>query len=126
VWLCHNRIGADELVSLVDNTVCPNNRDGDFVVPGDVHHDGESLADLRPADGDPVDGFLAVLSGQAPDAAVRTVCLNAAALGVLSGVYEDWDTARDDAEHTVRSGAAVHLLERLRAAPALRLRAAHA
>ncbi len=123
VWLCHNEAGADELVSFADNTVCPNEAGADFVVPGDGR--GEGLAGLRPAEGDLVEWFLAVLGGRAPEVAVRTVCLNAAALGVLSGTHADWDTARGHAEEAVRTGAAVRLLERLRAAPARRLRAAH-
>jgi len=112
VWLCHNEIGADELVSFADNTVRPNDQDADFVVPGD-HRGG--LGELRPAGGDVVDRFLSVLTGEVPDAAVRTVCLNAAALGVLSGDYDDLATARDDAEEAVRTGAAAGLLARLRA-----------
>jgi anthranilate phosphoribosyltransferase len=123
VWLCHNEFGADELVSFADNTVCPNDHDADFVLPGDPR--GGQLADLRPADGDPVDRFRTVLAGQAPDAAVRTVCLNAAALAVLSGDHDDLATARDDAEQAVRTGAATGLLARLRAVRPSETRPAH-
>lgn len=125
VWLCHNDSGADELLSFADNTVCPDGDDdaADFVVPAD--RDGGRLADLRPAGGDLVEEFLAVLSGQAPVAAVRTVCLNAAALGVLGGRYPDLTTARTDAERAVRTGAAAELLARLRTPRRSGLRAAH-
>jgi anthranilate phosphoribosyltransferase len=121
VWLCHNDLGADELVSCADNTVHIGN-DTDFVVPGDQLG---APADLAPADGDLVDRFLAVLAGQAPPAAVRTVCLNAAALAVLSGDFADLAAARDHAEQTVRTGVATELLARLRAARPSSLRPAH-
>ncbi|GAB1510089.1 hypothetical protein [Actinophytocola sp. KF-1] len=121
VWLCHNDLGADELLSFTDNTVCPNDGPG-FTVAG---NDDGQLADLRPADGDVVDRFLAVLSGRAPAVAVRTVCLNAAALGVLGGRYPDLVAARGDAEAAVRTGAAADLLARLRAPRRSGLRAAH-
>lgn len=123
IWLCHNVIVADELVSFADNTVCPNDAD-DFVVPGDRH--GGHLADLRPADHDVADRFVAVLTGRAPAAAVRTVCLNAAALAVLGGVHDDLATARGDAEQAVHDGAVAALLARLRAVPVDSLRPAHA
>ena len=118
MWLCHNDLGADELLSLVPNQV-HDSRGGSFVVdPAALGAGGGELADLaRPAD--QVDGpaqatgFLALLAGDAPAAAVATVCLNAAALAVLSGVAPDFADGVRTARTAIADGAAVALARRL-------------
>lgn len=116
IWLCHNTSGADELVTMADNEVWQNDGEAAFTVPRGRFGEPGVLADLRPAPEDPASLFLAVLAGHAPEAAVHTVCLNAAALAVLSGRYEDWDTAHHDADQAIRDGAASRVIRRLRIA----------
>jgi anthranilate phosphoribosyltransferase len=115
VWLCHNAVRADELISFTDNMIHDNGGAGDFVLPVGALCPGDgALADLRPADDDPVEQFLDIIAGQAQPAAVRTVCLNAAALAVLSGTFGEWTTAFHAAERAVRTGAAADLVNRMR------------
>lgn len=123
VWLCHNDLGADELVSFGTNVILDGG--GELTVPAGwlCPPDGD-LADLAPPDGDPVEHFLGVLAGQAPEPAVHSVCLNAAALAVLGGLTEDWADAFRAARDAIRSGAASDLALRMRSAPARNLLAA--
>lgn len=123
VWLCHNDLGVDELVGFADNVI--ETSDGGIIVPAGAHTgaDGEWM-DLAGSDGDPVDQFRTVLTGRANDTAVETVCLNAAALGVLGGAFDDWAKAVHAAEETVRGGAAIDLVNRMRTARAANLLAA--
>ncbi|MBM7773749.1 anthranilate phosphoribosyltransferase [Actinokineospora baliensis] len=108
-WLCHNDTGVDELVSFAVNHVHEGVTGRSWRLepsePG-------SLLDLAPG-ADPVADLRALLSGSAPIAAVQTVCLNAAALAVLSGSSTDWARAKADAAEVVRDGAATALLARL-------------
>ncbi|MFD0399811.1 anthranilate phosphoribosyltransferase [Kitasatospora sp. NPDC127121] len=123
IWLCSNELGVDELVSSVDNVVLTN--DGTDAIrlraepPGTA---ADALALLRPTgEGeDVVDHFLGVLSGAGPALATRTVCLNAAALAVASGLIDGWPEAIRAADDALRSGAARDLVDRLRAHPARR------
>ncbi|SDI36463.1 anthranilate phosphoribosyltransferase [Actinokineospora alba] len=117
-WLCANEIGADEALSFADNVIHRCDR-GDVTEIGPATlplHAGD-LRDLAPpADlGAVADHFRGVLAGDAPPAAVQTVCLNAATLAVLSGAHATWNTAFDAAETAVRDGAATDLLARLSA-----------
>ncbi|MFJ3217931.1 anthranilate phosphoribosyltransferase [Kitasatospora sp. NPDC086801] len=134
IWLCSNELGIDELVSSVDNVVLTN--DGTDAIrlraeapgapkaPGNGTGTGTgAIAELRPtgAGEDVVDHFLGVLSGGGTGLATRTVCLNAAALAVASGLIGGWPEAIRAAEDALRSGAARDLVDRLRAHPARRV-----
>jgi len=124
VWLCHNDLGADELLGIADNVI--HHANGDRLLPAGSHTDGGgTLADLRPATGDPVEHFLAVLTGQAPQAAIDAVCLNAAALAVLSGHHDNWTVAVRAAAAALRNGSAIDLVNRMRSARAANLLAVH-
>ncbi len=114
IWLCSNDLGADELLSFAANTVYDSATGTDFTVEPDGPATGQELADLRPADDSVAENFLALLKGNAPRTAVNTVCLNAAALALLSGRETDWPTAVNAAHEAVDSGAAAGLVERLR------------
>jgi anthranilate phosphoribosyltransferase len=114
MWLCHNDLGADELLSLAPNQV-HDNRGGSFVVdPAALGVGGGELSDLaRPPGHDDVSGFLALLAGNAPAAAVATVCLNAAALAVLAGVCTGFADGTRTARAAIDDGAAAALARRL-------------
>ena len=120
VWLCHNDIGIDELVGFADNVI--ETADGGIALAAGAQTGaGGSLADLAGTDGDPVEQFRDVLGGRANDVAVETVCLNATALSVLGGAYSDWGIAMRVAEETIRGGAALDLVNRMRSARAANL-----
>jgi len=117
--LCVNDEGADELVSVAENRIHPNDGSGvRRIVPATLGLAGGSMADLAPApEGvDPVDHVAAVLCGAGPPAAGRTVCLNAAALAVAAGTMPDWSEAVAAATETLTAGAALAVVGRLRAA----------
>ncbi|MGH3756302.1 hypothetical protein [Actinophytocola sp.] len=114
MWLCHNDLGADELLSITPNQVHDNGTGAFTVDPAALGIDGGKLADLdRPADDDHTAGFLALLAGHAPAAAIATVCLNAAALAVLAGVAPTFDDGVRAARTTIDAGAALDLAQRL-------------
>ncbi|HEY4457876.1 MAG TPA: hypothetical protein VGN81_26410 [Pseudonocardiaceae bacterium] len=120
VWLCHNDLGVDELIGFADNVI--ETADGGIALSAGAHTSaGGSLADLVGTDGDPVEQFRDVLGGRANDVAVETVCLNATALSVLGGAYSDWGQAMRVAEDTIRGGAALDLVNRMRSARAANL-----
>ncbi|AUH44553.1 hypothetical protein [Streptomyces sp. CMB-StM0423] len=80
----------------------------------------DALADLRPAGpGEPAETHLpALLRGEGPAAARETVCLNAAVAAVAAlaaGADQSLAEAFHAAEDALRDGAAVGLVERLRA-----------
>ncbi|GAA4238448.1 anthranilate phosphoribosyltransferase [Actinomadura meridiana] len=120
-WLCGNDLGVDELVSFTDNRI---RRVGDAgadaaelkLVPDDQGFAPGSMADLAPvADGSAlVPHFLSVLGGDGPIAAVQTVAFNAAALAAAAGTFPDLSVAVASALDTIKDGAAVRLVERLR------------
>ncbi|MFI0977453.1 anthranilate phosphoribosyltransferase [Streptomyces sp. NPDC021093] len=118
IWLCGNALGIDELVSSVDNVIHVNDGSGEQRLRADEPAP-TSIADLRPAGHKDtvVAHFLEVLSGKGGELATRTVCLNAAALAVASGLADDWADARAAAEDALISGAALDLVHRLRARP---------
>ncbi|MER7847087.1 anthranilate phosphoribosyltransferase [Kitasatospora sp. NPDC096077] len=135
IWLCSNELGIDELVGSVDNLVLTNDGTDAIRLPAEAVGSGPgattatatatatatgTIAELRPAaEGeDVVDHFLGVLSGAGKALATRTVCLNAAALAVASGLIDGWPEAIRAAEDALRSGAARDLVDRLRARPA--------
>jgi anthranilate phosphoribosyltransferase len=120
VWLCHNDLGVDELLGFADNVI--ETQDGGVALAAGAQTGaGGSLADLAVTDGDPVEQFREVLGGRTNDVAVETVCLNATALSVLGGRYDDWDTAMRAAEDAMRGGAALDLVHRMRSARAANL-----
>ncbi|WP_224280491.1 anthranilate phosphoribosyltransferase [Streptomyces sp. LS1784] len=121
IWLCSNELGIDELVSSVDNLVLTNDGSDAIRLPTEAPGTG-AIAELRPAAGgeDVVDHFLGVLSGQGTALATRTVCLNAAALAVASGLIGGWPEAIRAADDALRGGAARELVDRLRAHPVRR------
>ncbi|MFI6638496.1 anthranilate phosphoribosyltransferase [Streptomyces sp. NPDC050504] len=115
IWLCGNALGVDELVSSVDNVIHVNDGTTRHLradAPG-----GTTLTGLRPV-GRPdqvAEHFLDVLRGGGGRLATRTVALNAAALAVASGLVDDWDEARAAAADALTGGAALDLVNRLRA-----------
>ncbi|MFJ2577299.1 hypothetical protein [Kitasatospora aureofaciens] len=116
VWLVHNPLGIDELVSFTENTVRTGGAEL-TIGPGALGLTGRgTLADLRPAgaDEDPAGHLLALLGGRGPEAAVESICLNAAAAAVASGLHADWAQAYGAAREAVAAGAALDLVERLR------------
>ncbi|MDH6707865.1 anthranilate phosphoribosyltransferase [Kitasatospora sp. MAA19] len=124
IWLCSNELGIDELVSSVDNVVLTNDGTDGIRLRAEASGPGPgAIAELRPSGGgaDVVDHFLGVLSGDGTDLATRTVCLNAAALAVASGLIGEWPEAVRAADDALRSGAARDLVDRLRAQPARRV-----
>ncbi|HEX4222820.1 MAG TPA: hypothetical protein VHZ97_10685 [Pseudonocardiaceae bacterium] len=123
VWLCHNDLRIDELVGFADNVIETEN--GGVALPAGAHTSAEGeFTELAGTEGDPVEQFRDVLGGRANDTAVETVCLNAAALSVLGGTHDDWAKAIRVAEETVRGGAAIDLVNRMRSARSANLLAA--
>ncbi|MFD3972707.1 hypothetical protein [Streptomyces cyaneofuscatus] len=116
-WLVTNPLGADELLSICDNTVhLPDGttltlRAGDLV-PADGR-----LDDLVPVSRDAAaDHFRTVLAGRAGGPLRATLQLNAAALTLASGHRDDWAKAVAEAGAALDDGAALDLLERLKGA----------
>ncbi|MFF4923259.1 anthranilate phosphoribosyltransferase [Kitasatospora sp. NPDC001261] len=121
IWLCSNELGIDELVGSVDNLLLPNDGTDPIHLPAEAPASAtDTIAELRPAAGgeDVVEHFLGVLSGAGTALATRTVCLNAAALAVASGLIDGWPEAIRAAEDALRGGAARDLVDRLRTRPA--------
>ncbi len=117
IWLCVNDCGADELISFSDNVIHPNDGGADIhLAPGMFGFDTGTLTDLRPVADDAlvVDHFLAQLSGGGSRAALQTICLNAAALAVLSGVISDWSAALQAARAVMERGAVTRLVNQIR------------
>lgn len=116
IWLCANDRGADELISFSDNFIYPNDGGpGIQLSPGRLGLAAGTMEDLRPVTDNTtvVDHFLASLSGEGPRAALQTICLNAAALAVLSRAA-DWPTAFQSAREVLEQGAARRLVDRIR------------
>lgn len=116
IWICRNDLGVDELLSFADNRITAP-PDGEFAITAeDVGLSGAgSLEDLRPA-GSPqaiVEHFLAVLGGDAPPAAIETVCLNAAAMAIAGGRACNWRDAVTRARQTIEDGDARRRAEAL-------------
>ncbi|MFH9298347.1 anthranilate phosphoribosyltransferase [Streptomyces sp. NPDC017520] len=113
-WLVTNPLGADELLSICDNTIhLPDGstltlRAGDLV-PADGSPD-----DLAPVSREAVaDHFRTVLAGRAGGPLRATLQLNAAALAMASGHRDDWAKAVAEAGAALDERAALDLLERL-------------
>lgn len=117
VWLGCNELGADELLSFARNTLSPADGGGALVLePTALGLAPGRLADLAPPDHDEsrAPHFLAILAGQAPPAAIETVCLNAAALAVTSDRTAGWTEAIRDARAAILKGRAIRLVEAIR------------
>lgn len=117
IWLCTNDVGTDELLGFAVNTIYPNDGASEITLPpGALTPATGAIEDLRPVEDIDrvVDHFLTVVSGGGGDVATRTICLNAAALAVLSGHIPDWVRAMDAAEEAVCGGAVRALVERVR------------
>ncbi|MGW7416291.1 anthranilate phosphoribosyltransferase [Streptomyces sp. NPDC054863] len=121
VWLVDNDAGADELLSFAANRVraFEDGADSTFTLsPGALGLGPGALAELgRPEGGarEAAELFLEVLGGRCAPAVRETVCLNAAALAVAGRVTGDWHQALRSADAALRGGAALELVERLRA-----------
>ena len=124
VWLCSNRLGVDELVSFEENVIRYDGGGELRLSPSLLGLSPGTLRDLRPAEGsaDAVRQFTALLEGDGPTAATESICLNAAALAVASGLEPRWDAALDEARGALEGGHALALLERLRAGASQRPR----
>ncbi|BFP51185.1 hypothetical protein ACWGBY_23770 [Streptomyces griseus] len=114
-WLVTNPLGADELLSICDNTVhLPDGgtltlRAGDLV-PADGSPD-----DLAPVPRDAAaEHFRTVLAGRAGGPLRATLQLNAAALALAAGHRDDWAKAVAEAGAALDDGAALDLLNRLK------------
>ncbi|MEU5714227.1 hypothetical protein AB0G71_00285 [Streptomyces sp. NPDC020403] len=118
-WLTTNPAGADELLSVTDNTVhFPGGGTRALPAGALVPADG-TLGDLAPvAAEEAAVHFRAVLTGRAGAPLRATLQLNAAALAVASGHRDDWGTAVAEAGAALDDGAALGLLERLTTAHA--------
>jgi anthranilate phosphoribosyltransferase len=117
VWLCSNPSGVDELVSFERNTITPSDGPEWRLEPDRLTLVTGSLADLRPAASRAgvARQLLALLAGDGPPAAIESICLNAAALVVASGLSSDWSEAFHSASHAIDRGHVIAMLERLRA-----------
>lgn len=109
LWLVSNDVGVDELLAFAPNTVREDGRAWTWgpVAPG-------ALPDLAGAD-DVVPHFTALLGGDGPPAALDSIALNAAAMAVLGGIEPDLETALAETRAALRTGAALALLDDLRA-----------
>lgn len=117
VWICANALGADELLAFSRNVVYPNRGAAPIrLSPEAFGIGGGRMADLAPATGSAavVEHLLGVLAGRGAPAAVRTVCLNAAAMAVATGYSGSWQAGLDAAMDAVGSGAALDVVDRLR------------
>jgi anthranilate phosphoribosyltransferase len=119
----HGEPGIDEL-SPIGPTRIVELRDGalsDSTVDLRHHLPGRDLDPRGLAGGDPADNarlVLAVLQGTAPDAARAAVVINAAAAIYLGDLADSLVDGIEVAEESIRSGAAMGVLERLREASA--------
>ncbi|MBV8524484.1 MAG: hypothetical protein JOY71_20565 [Acetobacteraceae bacterium] len=117
IWLCSNGIGADELISFTDNEIFCNGTSKSFSIsPRSLGLSSGSLDELAPAatrEGIPGQ-FRAILSGDGPSVATDTVCLNAAAVAILSGAGITWPEAVRHARAAIDRGHALRLVDELR------------
>ncbi|MFI1567419.1 hypothetical protein ACH4ZX_30995 [Streptomyces sp. NPDC020490] len=113
-WLITNPAGADELLSVTDNTIHLPRGGTRTLRAGELVPAEGTLDDLAPVSREDVtDHFRTVLAGRAGAPLRATLQLNAAALAVASGHRDDWATAVAEAGAALDDGAALGLLERL-------------
>lgn len=117
VWLCVNDTGVDELLGFAGDVL--DRCDGTPPTPlTELGLAGTgSLAELRPAgaDDDVADHFRDVLAGRHRGTVNRVVALNAAALLVVADPATRWADALARTGDALASGAAVPVLEGMRA-----------
>lgn len=120
IWLCANDLGTDELLPFTDNFLLAPGAIEPVQLPVPATASG-ALADLVPVRDDALlaEHFTDVLAGRAGPVATETVCLNAAAVAVVSGSTADWPAALAAARDAVTSGAASDLLKRATSHPVL-------
>jgi anthranilate phosphoribosyltransferase len=115
----HGEPGMDEL-SPIGPTRVLDVRDGGIADSTIDLRDLLPRRDLDPADlagGNPADNariVLAILRGSAPDAARAAVVINAAAAIYVAGLEDSLADGLARAEHSIDSGRALHVLDRLR------------
>jgi anthranilate phosphoribosyltransferase len=117
IWLCHNQLGVDELVSFAPNVVWRSDTESELqLLPSSLGLAASDLAALQPAPhpAGAVGQFTALLAGNGPPGAHETVCLNAAAVAIAGGFADDWKDALEAARAAIADGAPMRLLERLR------------
>ncbi|MET7906287.1 hypothetical protein ABZS86_34475 [Streptomyces sp. NPDC005355] len=113
-WLTTNVAGADELLSVTDNTVHLPGGVTRTLRAGELVPSEGTLDDLAPVSREEVSAhFRTVLTGRAGAPLRDTLQLNAAALAVASGHRDDWATAVAEAGAALDDGTALGLLERL-------------
>jgi anthranilate phosphoribosyltransferase len=115
VWLCTNDAGADELLGFAENIIYTPG--GEKALPrGKFTSGAGTLEAVAPVEGleATLSQFLDVLSGMAGEIPTETVCLNAAAMAVAGGKFDDWMQAVAAARLVVREGKARYLAERMR------------
>lgn len=115
IWLCTNDAGADELLGFAENIIYTPG--GEKALPrGKFTSGAGTLESVAPAEDleSTLTQFLDVLSGMAGEIATETISLNAAAMAVASGRFDDWPQAVAAARLAVRDGSARDLAERMR------------
>ena len=116
VWLCHNELGIDELVSFQANVIQREPGEGDLsLTPSALELAPGSSEELAPASGvgPLVAQFHALLDGKGSAGAVETICLNAAALAVAGGIRSDWRQAIDGSREAMERGEPRAILRRM-------------
>jgi len=115
--LSSNPSDVDELVSFEENVVYDSASGEELRLSrSELGLSPGSLEDLRPVEETSIVGhFMALLSGGGPPAAVESICLNAAALGVACGAVDDWSVGLRAAAEAVERGLPGSLVERMRA-----------
>jgi len=117
-WICSNKLGVDELLSIEESLVYDSSQDEEFTLdPRELGLGGGSFDDLLPVPDldDTVSHFLALIGGDGPVAALESIRLNAAALALNGDVVEDLPAGLKLAAEVMSSGEPARLIERMRA-----------
>ena len=116
-WICSNKLGVDELLSIEESLVYDSGTDEEFTLdPRELGLGNGSFEDLLPVDDldNTVSHFLALIGGDGPTAALESIRLNAAALAVNGDVAEDLPAGLTLAAEVMSSGEPARLIERMR------------
>ncbi len=117
-WICSNKLGVDELLSIEQSLVYDSSQDEEFTLdPRELGLGAGSFDDLVPVPDldDTVSHFLALIGGDGPVAALESIRLNAAALALNGDVVEDLPAGLKLAAEVMSSGEPARLIERMRA-----------
>jgi anthranilate phosphoribosyltransferase len=117
-WICSNKLGVDELLSIEESRVYDSGRDEEFTLdPRELGLGAGSFDDLLPVTDldNTVSHFLALIGGDGPAAALESIRLNAAVLAVNGGVAEDVPAGLKLAAEAMENGEPERLIERMRA-----------